>query len=282
MSDRLPDFLIIGAQKAGTSWLHARLREQPGLYLPPDKDFEYFSYPGATPAADFFARFAAAPSGVRIGDACASYFWTTGRSAGNPGFARDLPSDIDAALGPDARYIVLLRDPVERAVSAYLHHIAFGSLDAHVALLDAPDALGLIDIGRYGAHLERWQHVVGPDRLCVLPSPDEAPAAALLRRACRFLDCRAASTAGFEAPVFPGLQRRVCADGIWVAVGQPGVDGSSGQIRTWDGRRWARLVDAATLHAVRQRFVPDTARLARLLRHEEPAFSAWPSWPSVG
>jgi len=34
MTERLPDFVIIGAQKAGTTWLGARLAEQPGLFLP--------------------------------------------------------------------------------------------------------------------------------------------------------------------------------------------------------------------------------------------------------
>ncbi|MEO3475448.1 sulfotransferase [Roseomonas sp. CAU 1739] len=38
-----PDFLCIGAQKAGTTWLHANLRTHPALLLPPVKEVAYFS-----------------------------------------------------------------------------------------------------------------------------------------------------------------------------------------------------------------------------------------------
>jgi hypothetical protein len=39
-----PDFLCIGAQKAGTSWLYQNLQEHPGIWLPPIKEIHYFDY----------------------------------------------------------------------------------------------------------------------------------------------------------------------------------------------------------------------------------------------
>src|SRR5262245_55685523 len=39
---RGPDFLVIGAQRAGTTWLHRVLRRHPGLWLPPVKELHYF------------------------------------------------------------------------------------------------------------------------------------------------------------------------------------------------------------------------------------------------
>jgi hypothetical protein len=39
---RGPDFLIIGAQRAGTTWLHRVLRQHPALWLPPVKELHYF------------------------------------------------------------------------------------------------------------------------------------------------------------------------------------------------------------------------------------------------
>ena len=261
-SERPLDFLILGAQKAGTSWLHARLRDRPGFWLPADKDDEYFSYPGATAPSAFRARFADAPSGVRVGDACASYFWTTGHSDANPGFARDLPGAIDAALGPEARYLVLLRDPVERAVSAYLHHLAFGSLTAAVPLLDAPEALGLVDIGRYGRHLEAWLDRVGVRRLCVLPAPGERPPAEVLGAAIRFLGGTApAGDPDLGAPVFEGMARRRDEAGVWIPVDAPGAGEATGPCVEVDGRTWVRVIAAAELDALAAELAPDRERL---------------------
>lgn len=39
---RSPDFIGIGAQKAGTSWLHAQLQSFPGVWMPPVKEIHYF------------------------------------------------------------------------------------------------------------------------------------------------------------------------------------------------------------------------------------------------
>jgi hypothetical protein len=41
---RYPDFLCIGAQKAGTTWLDRNLRRHPGLWLPPMKELQYFNH----------------------------------------------------------------------------------------------------------------------------------------------------------------------------------------------------------------------------------------------
>src|ERR1700741_1341281 len=41
---RYPDFLCIGAQKAGTTWLDKTLRRHPGLWLPPIKETQYFNH----------------------------------------------------------------------------------------------------------------------------------------------------------------------------------------------------------------------------------------------
>jgi hypothetical protein len=38
----LPDFLVIGAQKAGTTWLYAQLQNHPQVWLPPIKEIHYF------------------------------------------------------------------------------------------------------------------------------------------------------------------------------------------------------------------------------------------------
>ena len=51
-----PQFLIIGAQKSGTTWLDRNLRLHPALWLPPEKELHFFDFPPLMPF--FFLRFA--------------------------------------------------------------------------------------------------------------------------------------------------------------------------------------------------------------------------------
>ena len=44
---RSPDFLCVGAQKGGTTWLHTVMAHHPGFWLPPFKEIDFFSDPGA-------------------------------------------------------------------------------------------------------------------------------------------------------------------------------------------------------------------------------------------
>jgi ethanolamine utilization protein EutP (predicted NTPase) len=114
----LPAFLIIGAQRAGTTSLFRALRQHPQLYPSFTKEVHYFDS-GATPGIDNYARSeawyrshfplrAAMGSDSKAFEASPLYLY-------HP----DVPARLHALL-PQARLIVLLRDPVERAISQYL------------------------------------------------------------------------------------------------------------------------------------------------------------------
>lgn len=51
-----PDFLVIGAQKSGTTWLYQNLRTHPEIWLPPEKEIHFFDFPPLMPF--FFLLFA--------------------------------------------------------------------------------------------------------------------------------------------------------------------------------------------------------------------------------
>lgn len=279
------DFLIIGAQKCGTSWLHARLREHPGLFLPDDKDDEYLSWTAhlddAGRAAAFAARFAEAPGDRLAGDACASYLWTT--EPRPEGFNPDLPATAKRLFGPGLKVIVLLRDPVERAVSAYLHHLRHAGLDWNTGLLDAPVGLGLLELGRYGDQVAAWADALGADRVRVLPAPGSAAAADILAAACDFLGVPTPGGIDDE-PVYPGLERlRDPRGGVWVRSDDPDLAEAPPPARPMplerrEGRPWVRVVHPAELAAARKRLAPDTVALARWLTdhdQQHPALAAW-------
>ncbi|MEU8818317.1 sulfotransferase [Actinoplanes sp. NPDC048796] len=122
----LPDFLIAGVPKAGTTALHAALVQHPELFLPAVKEPKFFLSDGPPPTTggpgdvqtyqehvwrqeEYEALFAPAPATARLGEATPFYLY-------------DLKAhERIKALIPSARLIVLLRDPVDRAHSNWTH-----------------------------------------------------------------------------------------------------------------------------------------------------------------
>lgn len=106
---RLPDFLCLGAQKAGTTTLFELLRRHPGVHVPHEKEVHYFSLHSGRSLAWYESRFSGAGRDQRVGEATPYYL-----------FHPQAASRIAAAL-PGVRLIALLRDPVDRAISGYFH-----------------------------------------------------------------------------------------------------------------------------------------------------------------
>ena len=122
----LPDFLVAGVPKAGTTALHAALSRHPDLYMSPIKEPKFFLTDGPPPSKGgpgdvltyrehvwqrdrYEALFDAAPPGVPRGESTPLYLYD--RAALRR--IRDLI--------PAARLVVILRDPVERAHSNWTH-----------------------------------------------------------------------------------------------------------------------------------------------------------------
>ena len=105
---RLPTFVIVGAQKCGTSTLAAWLRAHPEVFFSERKELHFFSgEENWARGVDWYAsHFEDAPA---VGEATPHYM--------------NFPEAVDrmAAVLPEARLIVCVRDPVERAYSSYRH-----------------------------------------------------------------------------------------------------------------------------------------------------------------
>ncbi len=118
------DFLVIGAQKAGTTSLFEYLRRHPEIYLPPGKEAPYFADDGMVAHGwdSYLAQtFAGADPGRRWGTASPQYMAGAVLAPAEPiEGAPELavPGRIHARL-PDVRLVAILRDPVARAAS---HH----------------------------------------------------------------------------------------------------------------------------------------------------------------
>ncbi|GLY06355.1 sulfotransferase [Actinoplanes sp. NBRC 101535] len=203
----LPDFLIAGVPKAGTTALHAALTRHPQLFLSPVKEPKFFLSDGAPPAFggpgdvqtyqehvwrrdDYEALFAPAPPGALRGEATPFYLY-------------DLKAhDRIQALVPDVKMIVLLRDPVDRAHSNWTHLWVAG-LESEADFLAAcaaeekrraagwADFWHYIGLGLYGQQLEHLYQRFSAEQVLLLRYRDlkDSPAATL-DRVCSFLGVR--------------------------------------------------------------------------------------------
>ena len=175
MADSLaPNLIIAGVQKGGSSWLHSILGQHPDVFMAKAKELRYFNQRGRVQYSDdwdnYLAHFEGGSSFRYRGESTPHYYWVKDAccpfSPATSGF--DTAAEITRILGRDVQIIIVLRDPVERAVSAAHHHFAMGRLAADTRIWDAPTRLGIIDMGFYKRHLSNWQSSIPPDRLHLL------------------------------------------------------------------------------------------------------------------
>jgi hypothetical protein len=149
----LPTFLIIGAQKCGTRWLRSNLGLHPEIYAP-DEELSFFSSkPRFREGLESYrAQFAGWRGEPIVGEATPGYMmW------------RHHPEQVNRRIRkslPDVRLLAILRDPVDRAYSAFVHHRRHGRIPPDADFLSLvrtsdpdEDLLGLVNGGWYAASL---------------------------------------------------------------------------------------------------------------------------------
>ncbi|NHF72997.1 sulfotransferase [Paracoccus sp. 12-3] len=237
---RKPSVLGIGAQKAGTSWLFSALRQHPGLWTPPIKESHYFDHLFCPDHRKWTGRnIRNSADGVRARYARqgkptppALSAWLD-RIESAPQFTEDWyqtifapappdrrPVEITPAYSglppegleyltaflPDAQFIYLLRDPVDRLISQLRMNLQrAGRTPATLAdwQREARDPV-LEARGDYATYVPRWQARIPPDRLLFLPYGRIArDPHGLMAEVERFL--------GLQPHRYEGLDKRVFA-----------------------------------------------------------------------
>ncbi len=183
-SRALPDFVVIGAQKAGTSSLYAQLAAHPSVLPAIRKELHFFDRrpaPLARYRAWFPRRAALAALDARTGRGI------TGEATPFYLCHPEVPTRLRAAV-PDARLVAVLRDPVARAISGYHHAVGNGAEDRPIEVALDPDAVevtvadpawwdardcpvrrrGYLVRSRYAEQLERWFAVFPRDQILVI------------------------------------------------------------------------------------------------------------------
>ena len=172
-----PNFFVVGAAKAGTTSVHAYLSQHPEVFFPAIKEPHYFaqikptrehrySVEAITDRAAYLRLFRHAERYRVVGDASPSYLW-------HPQAA----SRIKRAV-PDARILIILRDPIERAFSHYLmdyregmqHEPFYDALRRDIARTAKGWGVSYLyyELGLYAAQVRRYMDVFGSDRVLLM------------------------------------------------------------------------------------------------------------------
>lgn len=177
---RLPDFFVIGAQKSGTSTLHRLLQQHPQAFLCDPKEPHYFSDPAvyARGESEYRMLFGGAGDALAVGEASTTYSMYPHYSGVVERVAKAVPNP---------RLIYLVREPIARMRSAYLHALTWGSEIRPIAEALRSDPRYLLH-SSYAFQLEQWLELVPRDRILLL-SLDElhADPGNTLARAAAFL-----------------------------------------------------------------------------------------------
>jgi hypothetical protein len=180
-----PDFLVIGAQRSGTSSLFRALSEHPQVVPPALKELHHFDHDHPWPHFAYRCYFPRRDAiEQRSKEAGAPVL--TGEGTPNYLFHVDAPARIARAL-PDARFVVVLREPVARAWSHYrmlrsrgwledtsLRDAVVTGSDKHVQARRPGDhwrrpygRYAIYERGLYAEQLERWFSCVPRERLFI-------------------------------------------------------------------------------------------------------------------
>jgi hypothetical protein len=152
----LPDFVIVGAQKAGTTSLYRMLRKHPQIHMPRTKELHFFDTHWDRGVDWYAAQFTPKLWERRRGEATPYYLY------------RPIVRERMAQVVPRARIVVILRNPVDRAYSHYWHDLRRFELERHdrevfptfetAVAFERPYLLGHL-IGREGPEL--WKEAEG-------------------------------------------------------------------------------------------------------------------------
>lgn len=198
-----PNFAIIGTAKSGTTSLHHYLKQHPQVYVSPQKETNFFAFEGQedwfrgpgderdlrtaviTDPATYRKQFEAVSGEIAVGESSTWYLYSTRAAA-----------KMRSRL-PEAKLIAMLRNPVDRAFSSYLHLVREGreELSFEEALLAEEERIAkrwafmwhYRRAGFYAEQVERFLGLYAPEQMRFYLYDDLADPGGLLEDIYEFL-----------------------------------------------------------------------------------------------
>ncbi|HBK99164.1 MAG TPA: sulfotransferase [Microcoleaceae bacterium UBA10368] len=191
---KVPNFIIIGSQRCGTTSLYTYLAQHPQILTPIKKEMDFFSWHFHRGIDWYLAHFPPMPAGEQFltGEASPSYFDSL-----------EAPERLYSAF-PEAKLIVLLRNPVDRAISQFYRLTDLNwevrsfdraisdeieRLNQNPAYIIGEEPGNYLARGRYIEFMKNWLAFFPKEQLLILKSEDfYAGAAATVKQVLEFLD----------------------------------------------------------------------------------------------
>lgn len=166
-----PTFLVIGAQKCGTTWLARMVSQHPEVSVASKKELHFFNnvYNYQKGLEWYRCQFLISSSTKAVGEFTPNYFWTGQDEKEITGSGRiaNIPKLVHEAY-PNIQLIVCLRNPVDRAISAYYHQIRSRRVTPKQSILEVAERFGIKTMGYYDIHLSNWMSYYPPDNFLIL------------------------------------------------------------------------------------------------------------------
>jgi Sulfotransferase family len=269
-----PTYVGIGAQKCASSWLHRILAEHPQVAVPQVKELDFFSYRYDHGHQWYESCFRTTKLARARGEISPSYF------------CEPMAPERVARYLPEAKILLSLRDPVERALSNHRHEVRVG----HLTGPDLSFEFGLannpmyVEQGLYATHLRNWLHHFPREEILVVLMEDiEADPQAVSRTVYRFLgvDDRYIpaglvtrynrsfatrwSTLGGVKDTLYGATRLPGLRWLWDAAASAGLRSLYRGINNVPSGSVIPEPEAQTLLQLRQRFAPEIRELETMI-----------------
>jgi hypothetical protein len=158
-----PNLIVPGVARSGSTWLYECFKESPEFSVPKVKEVNYFNRDAAYERGDdwYASQFMAAHNTQIVADVTPTYFCC--------------PIAIKRmyALVPEARVLVVLRDPRYRAYSAYLGYVQKGLIPEKASVMDSHKFLkfdnqpGILEHGHYAEYLENLFSYFDPSQVLI-------------------------------------------------------------------------------------------------------------------
>jgi len=200
----LPQFLIIGAAKSGTTTLANYLRKHPECFIPEEKEPNFFGLDEKyKQGMDYYASlFEPAADHQVCGEASTDY-------AKHPRYP--LVAERIGEHLPDVKLIYVMRHPVDRAYSYYVHRHRSGITETFEEYIERTSEA--VDGSHYIMQLERYMNYVPKDNFLFLLSDDlnEAPYKTL-KKICQFIGINDEFDFANEGKIVSNQGRKVFED----------------------------------------------------------------------